>query len=98
MHPCFVHFITTHRGFKIECTASIESDLEIIIYYMYSHHQQGEEEDLKKSIVWVSCSEIGNKKVRIYTKTIGQGGLFNIKSGIFFRSDFLKQEDERDRG
>ena len=60
---------------------------------MYSHHQQGEE-DLKKSIVWVSCSEI-IKKLE-YTKTIGQGGLFSIKSGIFFRSDFLKQEDERE--
>ena len=55
---------------------------------MYSHHQQGEE-DLKKSIVWVSCSEI-IKKLE-YTKTIGQGGLFNIsKVGYIFQIRLFK--------
>ena len=63
---------------------------------MYSHHQQGEEEDLKKVLFGFLVMKQVIKKLE-YTKTIGQGGLFNIKSGIFiFRSDFLKQEDERE--
>ena len=46
--PALFILLRPTEGLKLNVQlVPIESDLEIIIYYMYSHHQQGEE-DLKK--------------------------------------------------
>ena len=102
MHPCFVHFITTHRGFKIECTA-IESDLKIITFsslgysgstaLIISHHYITRYFRIKKRTVWVPCPEI--KKKLVQYKMIGQGkGTRPVQycKYFFFRADSLNKK------